>query len=131
MSLVRGRNDQSSAKHVAPIPYAFGSFFPDWLTVLGELRAMNPATIIPGHGALQHDLSHINQLSELLSFVRSGAEDAVRRGKTLIEFRSALDLSSFEQRFAGNDPRLHTLFRLDWNNAALKRAYEEAKANIE
>ena len=116
---------------VAPIPYAFGSFFPDWLTVLGELRAMNPATIVPGHGALQHDLSYVNQLSELLSLVRSGAEDAVRRGKTLAEFRSAMDLSSFERRFAGNDPRLHTLFRLDWNNAALKRAYDEAKANIE
>ena len=116
---------------VAPIPYAFGSYFGEWVTTLGELRAMNPAVIIPGHGAIQKDFSYINQLSDLLTFVRTGAEDAVRHGKTLTEFRSATDLTRFERQFAGSDPRLQTLFRLDWNRAALKRAFDQATGTIE
>ena len=81
---------------------------------------MNPVTIVPGHGALQHDLSYVNQLSELLSLVRSGAEDAVRRGKTLAEFRGAQRLSSFEQRFAGNDPHCTRCF--GWTGTTLPEA---------
>jgi cyclase len=116
---------------VAPIPYAFNSFFAEWIAVLKELHAMNPARVVPGHGSVQHDLSYVVRVSELLAFVRSAADDAVRKGKSLAEFRAAIDLSAFERRFAGSDPRLQTLFRLDWNVAAVKRAYDEAKFNVE
>jgi cyclase len=116
---------------VAPIPYAFSSFFPEWIAVLSELRTMNPAVIVPGHGAIQHDFSYINRLSELLSFVSKAAAEAARHGKTLAEFRAALDLSPFEKQFAGDDPRLQVLFRLDWTVAATKRAYDEAKVYVE
>ena len=116
---------------VAPIPYAFSSFFPEWITVLDELRTMSPAVIVPGHGAIQHDFSYIHRLSALLSFVSDAAADAARHGKSLGEFRAALDLSPFEKQFAGDDPRLHVLFRLDWTVAATKRAYDEAKVYVE
>ncbi len=51
---------------VAPIPYAYGSFFSDWIQTLRRLRAMEAIAIVPGHGPVEHDERYLELVENLL-----------------------------------------------------------------
>ena len=63
----------------------------------------------------------------------SRAVGRIRKALLFVRQRwlTTIDLSAYERRFAANDPNIHDLFWLDWQSAALRRAYDEAKVNLE
>ena len=116
---------------VSPTPYAFGSYFGEWIGVLDSLIALRPSIIVPGHGPIQRDTQYISSLQKLLRTVHERASDAVKGGKSFEDFGKGLALSEFERQFAGDDPRRRFLFAQGFTIPGLRRAYDEAAFQIE
>jgi glyoxylase-like metal-dependent hydrolase (beta-lactamase superfamily II) len=79
-----------------------------WLKALASLRALREETFVPGHGPVMHDKTYLFLVRDLLqSTVEQLNAQLKRTGPamfhTLDEVQSAVDLSSFRERFAGTD----------------------------
>jgi glyoxylase-like metal-dependent hydrolase (beta-lactamase superfamily II) len=116
---------------VSPTPYAYGSFFTEWIEVLDRIRAMNPSVIVPGHGPVQRDPSYVLLLRELFSSVRDQVALAVRHGASLDDTRRAVKLDAFVTRFAGDNVDRAGLFQIGFVRPGVKRAFDEARYNAE
>jgi glyoxylase-like metal-dependent hydrolase (beta-lactamase superfamily II) len=110
-----------------PCPFPGTAYFADWVHSLDALEARHAATIVPGHGDVQHDDTYVAMVRELIAFTLDRARDAVKRGVSLVDFQKQADFSSFVTRFAGDDPVRRAAFANFYVAAALPRAYEEAK----
>jgi glyoxylase-like metal-dependent hydrolase (beta-lactamase superfamily II) len=110
-----------------PCPFPGTAYFADWVHSLDALEARHAATIVPGHGDVQHDDTYVAMVRELIAFTLDRARDAVKRGVSLVDFQKQADFSSFVTRFAGDDPVWRAAFANFFVAAALPRAYEEAK----
>ena len=64
---------------------------------------------------------------DLLAFTLENARDAVKRGITVEELQKQIDFAPFAARFAGDDPVRRDAFSNFYVQAAVPRAYEEAK----
>ena len=115
---------------VHPVPYSFGSFLSEWIATLKQMAAMQPAIIIPGHGAAQHDQTYLTQVIGLLETTVKQVKDAAQRGLSLEEARKAVDLEAFRLRFAGDDAARNYAFQNYFFIPATERAYKEAKGEI-
>ena len=111
-----------------PCPFPGTAYFADWVHALAALEARHAATIVPGHGDVQHDDTYVAMVRELIAFTIDRARDAVKRGVSLEDFQKQADFSSFLARFAGNDPVRRAAFANFYVAAAVPRAYEEAKS---
>jgi glyoxylase-like metal-dependent hydrolase (beta-lactamase superfamily II) len=112
---------------VYPTPYAFDSYFSDWIQTLGKLKAIGAATIVPGHGPVQHNNDYIDLVSSLLQSFNSQVQQAVRQNLSLDETRKKVDVASFEKQFAGDNPNRRRNFEAYFLGMAVERAYKEAK----
>jgi hypothetical protein len=80
---------------------------------------------------VQRNTEYVTLVRDLIANVRERAAEAVKRGKSLEEFRSSLELSVFVTRFVGTDARRKSLFDLGFTQPGAKRAFEEASFQIE
>ncbi len=97
---------------VRPTPYGFGSYPRSWAGVLGQLKALGATTIIPGHGDVMTDSSYLDLLAETMNLVADQVDASAKAGRTLEETRAAMDWSSVEKRFAGDDEMAARLFNI-------------------
>lgn len=99
---------------VHPVPYMFGGYPSEFIKTLNRLNQIDFQTIVPGHGEiLRGDAgkNYINLLSEFLQTVVSEVSKQINRigngQRNLEPVREAvqknLDVSSWRQKFAGND----------------------------
>lgn len=84
---------------VMPVPYAFGTNPVPWASVLRRLEAMPVVALVPGHGAVQHDLRYLGLVRQLLETGAARAESLARRNLNAVEARKAFDISDFRGRF--------------------------------
>ena len=89
---------------VAPIPYAFDSPMLDWAKTLGQLAALDVATIIPGHGSVQHDKQYLRRVRMLLESTVDAVRNAHDDGVAHADLAEAVDLRSYESEFTNDDP---------------------------
>jgi glyoxylase-like metal-dependent hydrolase (beta-lactamase superfamily II) len=113
---------------VSPYPYGIGSYIGEWIDTLGKVEAFGATTIVPGHGAIEHDLTYVHTLEELLRALRAQVGAAVARGLSLDDTRAAVDLGAFEARLCGDDPWCRFGFQGVFVKPAVARAYREATA---
>ena len=111
-----------------PCPFPGTAYFADWIRSLDALEARHAATIVPGHGDVQRDYGYVAMVRELIAFTLDRARDAVKRGASAEDFGKQTDFSSFAARFAGDDAVRRAAFNNFYVQAALPRAYEEAKS---
>lgn len=91
---------------VAPVPLVGSTSHPaEFLVALDRLRSLKPAVIVPGHGPVMHDLSHVDNVIQLLVSIREQVQQSVWQGDTLAAVKRKVDLSRFRRLFAG-DSRL-------------------------
>src|SRR5215210_3032513 len=69
-----------------PCPFPGTAYFADWLRSLDALEARKGATIVPGHGDVQHDYAYVGMVRDLIAFTLDRARDAVKRGVSLEDF---------------------------------------------
>jgi len=111
-----------------PCPFPGTAYFADWIRSLDALEARRATTIVPGHGDVQHDYAYVAMVRELIAFTLQRARDAVKRGITVEELQKQIDFAPFVTRFAGDDPVRRDAFSNFYAQAAVPRAYEEAKS---
>jgi cyclase len=111
---------------VYPVPYAFGSFIGEWAATMTRLSALDAATIVPGHGPLQHDKTYLALLGEVLGSVASQVQALAKQGLSLEETRKKVDVERQRKQFAkGSDERAKA-FDGFFLAPAIQRAYREA-----
>jgi cyclase len=85
-----------------PIPYMRMSFPHEWVGVLRAMRGLEVNTIVPGHGMILRDESHLNDVIALLeSVIRQVHEQAPR--VTKVEDLH-VDIELFRKSMAGDEP---------------------------
>ena len=111
---------------VAPIPFAFGSFIAEWATALEGVRALEPTTILPGHGPVMRDDAYLLTLSRMLRAVTEQTRSAAAGGATLAQAKERVTLAEFRRQLAGDDKWLNYIFTRFFQNPAVSRGYAEA-----
>ena len=104
------------------------SYIGDWSASLEKLRALQPRTIIPGHGHVMHDDAYVATLIRLTRSLQEQAAAAVARGETLDVARKSVKLDEFRDAIAGDDRLLRFIFRVYVANAGFAAAYRGAQA---
>jgi glyoxylase-like metal-dependent hydrolase (beta-lactamase superfamily II) len=112
---------------VFPTPYSFGSYLTEWIQTLAKIKALGASVIVPGHGPVEHDYSYLDLVSSLLQSVITQVQQAENQGLKLEDVRKKVDLSTFENTFAGNDHDRRLAFQSGFTQPAVERAYQEAK----
>jgi glyoxylase-like metal-dependent hydrolase (beta-lactamase superfamily II) len=108
---------------VAPVPFAFDSPMTDWVDTLDAIEALGAATIIPGHGPVQHDVSYLRSVRGLLAETLAGVRDAREAGVGYAELEDAVDLAEQEARFTNGDAEQEFAWRSYYLNPGLKSAW--------
>lgn len=111
---------------VRPTPYGFYSYPKSWAGVLRELKGFGARTIVPGHGDILKDTAYLDLLAETLDLVAAQVDPLAAQGKSLDEVRAAMDWSSVESRFTGDDEILKRLFNLWFKTPIVEAEYNLA-----
>lgn len=109
---------------VYPIPYIYDGYPVEWIQTLQNLSQLDANTIVPGHGPVMHDKTYILLVRDLMKSAVDQmnvklAQSGPAMFQTLDEVKASIDLTSFQQRFIGND-----------NDKDLIAAYNEMTANL-
>jgi len=115
---------------VHPIPYTFDGYPAEWSQTLRKMSQLPIATIVPGHGPVQHDTKYLTLVADLLASTVEQIRARVRQVghpgfHSPEELTGSVDLSEFRKQFAGEDKDLQAEFD-DMAKHLLKIAYEEA-----
>jgi glyoxylase-like metal-dependent hydrolase (beta-lactamase superfamily II) len=110
---------------VAPIPFGFGSFPQDWISILERLKAFDYALLVPGHGRPMRDRIHLDRLIALLRDVR--AQVAPLAHLPLEEVQARINLDARADLFSGGDPWRRRWFRPYWTQPIVASAWREAR----
>jgi glyoxylase-like metal-dependent hydrolase (beta-lactamase superfamily II) len=84
---------------VYPTPYAIGSAIEPWIKTLGELRKMNAAVVVPGHGPVMHDDRYIRDVEALLVTTRKQLVEMESKGVSRKDAVEKLDVAEFRGRY--------------------------------
>jgi len=99
---------------LTPVPFAFFSSPRKWIDTLGRLSAMNPTTIVQGHGRVQTDPRFIADLQAMLRSIVEQVDAGLKEGLDLAALKSRVKLvppagSVYEK---ANAAALDQLFRI-------------------
>lgn len=112
---------------VAPTPYAYGSFFSDWIQTLRKLRGMEASAIVPGHGPVEHEKRYLDLVENLLQSTLEQSQAAAQRGLSLEETRTKIDLERFRKQLTGDHNLRNHAFEEGFLKPGIGRAWREAK----
>jgi cyclase len=98
-----------------PLTYMYDGYPSEWIQTLDKLAQLDATAIVPGHGPVLHDKTHIYLVRDLLKGAVDQMNDALAKsghGKfsSLDEVKGQIDLTPFRQRFAGNSKDLSAQF---------------------
>jgi cyclase len=103
---------------VYPLPYFYDGYPTEWVQTMQNLGDLDAATIVPGHGRILHDKAYIYLIRDLIKSAVDQMNEALRKTgpamfHTVDQVKGGVDLTSFRQRFAGNDKDLSAAFDQD------------------
>jgi glyoxylase-like metal-dependent hydrolase (beta-lactamase superfamily II) len=111
-----------------PVPYVGNpqSHPGEWSATLEKLMALNPTTIVPGHGPVLHDNAYLKLTSRLFASMQQQAEAAVARGETLEQTRKSVNLDEFQKLFAGDSRIRKSIFSNYIKGSGVAAAFSDA-----
>jgi cyclase len=112
---------------VGPIPFGTGSYVSEWIAVMKKLDAMDAAVIVPGHGPVEHDETHLHAMTALLESIDSQVRDAVKAGLSLDDTRKKVDISKFTEQLTGGIASRKRNFEQFFVTPMVELAYKQAK----
>ena len=113
---------------VAPTPFGFFSFPESWIGVLQQLKALDFATLIPGHGEPQSDAAYLDRLIATITDIRSQVGPLARQGLSLDETRQRVNFTPSLDQW-GTTPRLRFTFEGFWLTPMVENAWREARGD--
>lgn len=81
------------------LPFMGDGYLNAWADVLDSLRALEPAVVLPGHGAAFRDLAVLDRQRDYFRAVWSQVAALRAQGKTVEQASAALDLSRFDAAY--------------------------------
>ena len=114
---------------VWPVPFTGSdqSHIGDWARTLERICALNPKTIVPGHGPVLSDCSYLKTMAGLFASIQQQADAAESRGETLEQARKSIKLDDFKQKIAGDSTLRKLLFANYVAYPAVAAAYQDAR----
>ena len=114
----------------SPIPLANDGYPTEWIQTLQNLGQLDAEMIVTGHGPVLRDKSRIFLFRDLLQSAVDQMNAKLKQlgpamSHTLDEVKDSVDLSSFQQRFIGEDQRLAPEWQ-QFTGRLLKTIFEEA-----
>jgi cyclase len=115
---------------VWPVPYVGSpqSHPADWSKTLEKLIALNPTTVIPGHGPVLRDTTYVKLMARLFTSVSEQVDASIKRGETLDQTRASVNLDDFQKQFAGDSRMRRLIFRNYVIGPAVEAAFLDATA---
>jgi cyclase len=111
---------------VGPTPYATASFLREWVVVLDQMMKLDVATVVPGHGPVEHDWQHAMTVRTLLQTVVDQVDRAVAKGLSLEDTTKQVDVSAIRSAMVAGDPFRGRAFDNFFLTSAIDRAYRDA-----
>jgi glyoxylase-like metal-dependent hydrolase (beta-lactamase superfamily II) len=105
----------------APIPLMPSPHTCEYAGVLDQLKTLDFKTLVPGHGAVEHDSAYVDLMIALFQSVSAQMKALVAKGASKDEAIAKIDLSIVENRFTHGDPFLTNRFH-DYVTSALPEA---------
>jgi cyclase len=112
---------------VSPTPFAIGSFIDEWIVTMKTLAAIDAATIVPGHGPVEHDKQYMLLVTQALESLSQQAHAAVKQGLTQEQFQKSVDMAKFREQMAGSNEARGRNFDEYFVSPGSVRAYREVK----
>ena len=82
----------------------------EWSGTLKHVRDLGAKVIVPGHGPVMRDYTHLDRIATLMTAIAQRVDEARAGGKTLEAARGQIDLSDLRRQFAGDSPVHGALF---------------------
>jgi len=105
----------------APVPLMPSPYTRDYVPVLQKFKSLEFKTLVPGHGAVEHDASYVDLLIDTFDTASKQMKALLAKGTGKEQAIAAIDLSAIEQRFTHGDPFLKNRFD-DYVASALPEA---------
>ncbi|MFN8574332.1 MAG: MBL fold metallo-hydrolase [Gemmatimonadaceae bacterium] len=102
---------------VYPFPFCTQPYITEWTAALRKVEALQPQTIIPGHGPVMHDLGYVRTLMELSESIATQAKAAYKPGVSADSLAAHIDLTAFATRITHGDAFLRANFDVQMQSA--------------
>jgi glyoxylase-like metal-dependent hydrolase (beta-lactamase superfamily II) len=112
---------------VAPSPYGFNVRVKSWRSVLDKLKTLNFATLVPGHGAAQHDRAYVDTMIWSMADLERQVRAAVAKGLSEEKAIQSIDSTAHAARFKADTPWSKTWLDGYWIEPAAASIYREIK----
>jgi cyclase len=115
---------------VYPIPYMYDGYPAEWVQTLQRMAQLDAQVIVPGHGPILRDKTYLSLVIDLLQSAVEQMHGRIRQighpgFHSLDDVKGSVDLTSFRQKFAGDDKDLGAEFD-DMTMHLVKITFEEA-----
>ena len=114
---------------VHPVPFAFGSYYKEWIGTLARVDSLPADVLVPGHGPVYRDRAYLRQVQNLLRALVAEVHAAVAEGASLDDTRDRVTLSEWKERFCGGDPSRETAFESFFMAPAVERAWHQERGD--
>jgi cyclase len=84
---------------VHPAPYAIGSDLVPWSATLARVQDLEPAVIVPGHGAVMRDDAYLRDVRALIESTRTQLASLMQQGVAKRDAPGKLDTSAFAAKY--------------------------------
>ena len=113
---------------VWPVPYVGSpqSHPGEWSKTLDQIMTLHPRFIVPGHGPVLKDDSHLKMMSRLFAFIDEEVRAGVKRGEKVDEIRKNLKLDYYREIFAGESRMRKLIFQNYVAGPTVDAAYLDA-----
>lgn len=116
---------------VWPVPLVGSTSYPaEYGPALERLLALRPAAIVPGHGPVLRDDSHVRTQVRLLKSIDEQTRAAVARGETLEQAQKSVNLEELRKEIAGESKLRRILFRMYVWSPGVEAAYGQASEQM-
>lgn len=105
----------------APIPLMPSPYTREYVGVLGQIKALGYAALVPGHGEVLRDSQYLDLLSATFETVNAQMKELVAQGADKEDAVKKVDFSTVETRYTHGDPFLRNRF-LDYVASAVPEA---------
>jgi glyoxylase-like metal-dependent hydrolase (beta-lactamase superfamily II) len=111
---------------VFPVPLVGSTSYPlEYSATLEKLLALKAKTWLPSHGPVMHDDGYIRSMIALMNSIKRQTEASARRGETLQQMRTSVDLEEFRKIFCGDSQHKSFIFKNYVTLSAVAAAHKQ------
>ncbi len=114
---------------VHPVPFAFGSYYKEWIQTLARVDSLPADVLVPGHGPVYRDRTYLHEVQGLLSALVTAVKAAVADGASLEETQKRVTLTDWKERLSGDDATKASAFDYVFIAPAVERAWHQERGD--